>query len=130
MASWGHPAAAGADCSNAVRVAYTQRTVCAAGTSDLDHNTLFVAKDVSDRTQAVLEWSSLTVPGEYNVHATEFKQQLTDPTIRDEVPVWRRVVGGLTTTTGDLGNLCSGQPRYVVVFESDGCPSGRSLLDP
>jgi len=98
------------------------------GVSGLDANTLMLARDAIDPSLTLLEWQSLGPVRSYNLHATGSKPALADATIRDDVPVWRRVDVALSVTD-ELRPECR-LPSMVRVFEADGCPSARSLADP
>lgn len=103
---------------------------CIDGVSDLDRASLRAVKDTIAPASVVLSWQPQSiVVSDYNVHITDRKQALQDPTIRDEVPVWRFVPRELSVT-GDVDSGCPGELRYIAVFEAAICPSSRSLSDP
>ena len=104
-------------------------SACVEGASDLDRWSLRVVKDTVSPSAVTVSWQSLATVADYNVHVADRKQSLQDPTIRDEVPVWRHVPRSFSIT-GDIASDCPGDLRYIAVFEAAICPSSRSLPDP
>lgn len=97
--------------------------------SELNRPSLRLVKNDVDASKTNLSWQTNGATGRYNIHLTESKSELAEPTIRTVVPPYARVVGALNYTMAVPAPVLN-DLQYVAVFQNDGCASGWSLVDP
>jgi hypothetical protein len=98
--------------------------------SNLDGRSLRVERTNGDRVRTTLRWDVVdpfTFPARYNFHLMEAEAIGAGLAFLDVAPIVDRPVGVLTRDY-DLTPPAGGRALWMSINETDGCPSGNSLL--